>query len=205
MWYNAAMDDLEFVHKFVKGDIQAREEFLKRYSRLIYNYIYHVLTVKGLKDYLTYVDDIFQGFVLFVIEDDCKRLKSFKARNNCTFATWIRQLTINFTRDYLRKIKPLFSIDAEINDEQSLKDILADNSLPVRESLSIEERLRVLDYCIDLLTRDEKYFLELNFNQGVSLEVLRDYFKVSRGAIDMQKNRIIKKLKECFKGKGFLS
>ncbi|OQB09744.1 MAG: RNA polymerase sigma factor SigW [Candidatus Omnitrophica bacterium ADurb.Bin205] len=199
------MDDLEFVHKFVKGDIQAREEFLKRYSRLIYNYIYHVLTVKGLKDYLTYVDDIFQGFVLFVIEDDCKRLKSFKARNNCTFATWIRQLTINFTRDYLRKIKPLFSIDAEINDEQSLKDILADNSLPVRESLSIEERLRVLDYCIDLLTRDEKYFLELNFNQGVSLEVLRDYFKVSRGAIDMQKNRIIKKLKECFKGKGFLS
>ena len=205
MWYNAAMDDLEFVHKFVKGDIQAREEFLKRYSRLIYNYIYHVLTVKGLKDYLTYVDDIFQGFVLFVIEDDCKRLKSFKARNNCTFATWIRQLTINFTRDYLRKIKPLFSIDAEINDEQSLKDILADNSLPVRESLSIEERLRVLDYCIDHLTRDEKYFLELNFNQGVSLEVLRDYFKVSRGAIDMQKNRIIKKLKECFKGKGFLS
>ena len=199
------MDDLEFVHKFVKGDIQAREEFLKRYSRLIYNYIYHVLTVKGLKDYLTYVDDIFQGFVLFIIEDDCKRLKSFKARNNCTFATWIRQLTINFTRDYLRKIKPLFSIDAEINDEQSLKDILADNSLPVRESLSIEERLRVLDYCIDLLTRDEKYFLELNFNQGVSLEVLRDYFKVSRGAIDMQKNRIIKKLKECFKGKGFLS
>jgi len=189
------MDDLEFVHKFVKGDIQAREEFLKRYSRLIYNYIYHVLTVKGLKDYLTYVDDIFQGFVLFVIEDDCKRLKSFKARNNCTFATWIRQLTINFTRDYLRKIKPLFSIDAEINDEQSLKDILADNSLPVRESLSIEERLRVLDYCIYLLTRDEKYFLELNFNQGVSLEVLRDYFKVSRGAIDMQKNRIIKKLK----------
>ncbi len=199
------MDDLEFVHKFVKGDIQAREEFLKRYSRLIYNYIYHVLTVKGLKDYLTYVDDIFQGFVLFIIEDDCKRLKSFKARNNCTFATWIRQLTINFTRDYLRKIKPLFSIDAEINDELSLKDILADNSLPVRDSLSIEERLRVLDYCIDHLTRDEKYFLELNFNQGVSLEVLRDYFKVSRGAIDMQKNRIIKKLKECFKGKGFLS
>lgn len=199
------MDDLEFVHKFVKGDIQAREEFLKRYSRLIYNYIYHVLTVKGLKDYLTYADDIFQGFVLFVIEDDCKRLKSFKARNNCTFATWIRQLTINFTRDYLRKIKPLFSIDAEINDELSLKDILADNSLPVRESLSIEERLKVLDYCIDHLARDEKYFLELNFNQGVSLEVLRDYFKVSRGAIDMQKNRIIKKLKECFKGKGFLS
>ena len=199
------MEDLEFVHKFVKGDIQAREEFLKRYSRLIYNYIYHVLAVKGLNDYLTYVDDIFQGFVLFVIEDDCKRLKSFKARNNCTFATWIRQLTINFTRDYLRKIKPLFSIDAEINDELSLKDILVDNSLPVRESLSIEERLRVLDYCIDHLTRDEKYFLELNFNQGVSLEVLRDYFKVSRGAIDMQKNRIIKKLKECFKGKGFLS
>ena len=199
------MDDLELVHKFVKGDIQAREEFLNRYSRLIYNYIYHVLTVKGLNDYLSYVDDIFQGFILFVIEDDCKRLKCFKARNGCTFATWIRQLTINFTRDYLRKIKPLFSLEAESNDELSLKDILMDNSLPLRESLSIEEKLKVLDYCIELLSREERYFLELNFNQGVSLEILRDYFNITRGAIDMQKSRIIKRLRECFKGKGFLS
>jgi len=197
------MDDLEFVHKFVKGDIQTREEFLKRYSRLIYNYIHHVLRVKGLDRYVDYASDIFQGFIAFIIDDDCKKLKSFKAKNGCTFATWIRQLTINFTRDYLRRIKPELSLDSEREDGSSLKDILVNTSLPVTEELSMDERIKTLDYCIELLSREEKYFVELNFSQRVSLEALRDFLKVSRGAIDMQKSRLVKKLKDCFRSKGF--
>ena len=35
------------------------------------------------------------------------------------------------------------------------------------------------------------------------LEVLKEHFRVSRGAIDMRKSRIIDRLRECFKHKGF--
>jgi len=199
------MDDLDFVHKFVQGDIPAREEFLKRYSRLIYNYIHHVLRVKGLNLYTENVDDIFQSFFAFIIEDSCKRLRSFKAKNGCTLATWIRQLTINFTRDYLRKIKPKISIDSETEDGASLKDMLVDSSLPVGDILSMQERLKVLDYCIELLSNEDKFLLELNINQGVGLEDLRSLLNISRGAIDMRKARIIDRLRDCFKDKGFLS
>jgi RNA polymerase sigma factor (sigma-70 family) len=199
------MDDLEFVHKFVKGDIPTREEFHKRYSRLIYNYIHHVLAVRGLRDYLDCVDDIYQGFFAFIMDEDCKRLKSFKARNGCTLATWIRQLTINFTRDYLRRLKPMLSIDSEADDALGLKDTLKDGSSSITETISMDERVKVLDYCIELLSNEDKYFIELNFNQGISLEILKDFFRVSRGAIDMQRARILERLRECFKNKGFLS
>ncbi|MBN2831631.1 MAG: sigma-70 family RNA polymerase sigma factor [Candidatus Omnitrophica bacterium] len=197
------MDDLEFVHKFIKGDIPTREEFHKHYSRLIYNYIHHVLTVKGLESHQDSIDDIYQGFFVFIMEEDCKRLKSFKAKNGCTFATWIRQLTINFTRDYLRKLKPAFSIDSETDDNLSLKDTLKDGSLSVSEILSIDETMKVLDYCIELLSLEDKYFIELNFNQRIGLETLKDFFSLSRGAIDMRRARIIKRLRDCFKSKGF--
>jgi len=85
----------------------------------------------------------------------------------------------------------------------SLQDTLADDSLPVTETLSMDERLKILDYCIELLSSEDKYFIELNFNQEISLETLRDFLKLSRGAIDMKKARLIRRLKECFKGKGF--
>ncbi len=198
------MDDLEFVHKFVKGDIPSREEFLKRYSRLIYNYIYHILRLKGFNLYAESADDIFQSFFAFIIEEDCKRLRSFRAKNGCTLATWIRQLAINFTIDYLRKIKRKISVDTEAEDCDSLKDILADNnSLPVTDTLNTKERLKVLAYCIELLNTDDRFFLELNLNQGVRLEDLKTILRLSRGAIDMRKSRIINKLKDCFRGRGF--
>ncbi|PIP19495.1 MAG: hypothetical protein COT38_03065 [Candidatus Omnitrophica bacterium CG08_land_8_20_14_0_20_41_16] len=197
------MDDLEFVQRFIKGDNQARDQFIKRYSRLIYNYIHHILGAKGFKSPSDYVDDIFQGFISFLIDEDCKKLRIFKAKNGCTLATWLRQLSINFTLDYLRRIRPEFSLDAETEEGTSLKDILKDDSLSAVETLSKEEEVKALDDCIEALDSGDKFFVELNFNQKVSLEIIRDFLKLSRGAIDMQKSRLMQRLKDCFKRKGF--
>ena len=60
-----------------------------------------------------------------------------------------------------------------------------------------------LEDCIAELNNQSKLLIELNINQGVRLEVIKNLFRISRGAIDMQKARIMDKLKECFKGKGF--
>ena len=197
------MDDLEFVRQFVSGESQARDQFIKRYSRLIYNYIQYVLGAKGFKDASIYAEDIFQGFITFLIEKDCKKLRAFKAKNGATLATWIRYLVINFTKDYLRRLKPVLSLDIEKEEGGGFQDILADDSSSALEELSKKEEFKVLDDCIDLLDNEERYFLELNFQQKVSLEIMRDFLKLTRGAIDMQKTRLMRKLRDCFKRKGF--
>jgi len=197
------MDDLEFVRQFVSGESQARDQFIKRYSRLIYNYIQYVLGAKGFKDTSIYAEDIFQGFITFLIEKDCKKLRAFKARNGATLATWIRYLVINFTKDYLRRLKPVLSLDIEKEEGGGFQDILADGSSSALDELSKKEEFKVLDDCIDLLDNEERYFLELNFQQKVSLEIMRDFLKLTSGAIDMQKTRLMRKLRDCFKRKGF--
>ena len=198
------MDDLEFVQRCVKGDKQALDEFLNKYSRLIYNYIQNVLSVKGYAFSQNHINDIFQEIFCSLAKDNFKKLRSFKARNGCSLASWLRQVSINFTIDYIRKIKPTVSIDEETDDGLSLKDLLADGSRPVSDTLSYEEKLEGLKDCIEKLDNAGKYFLELHINRGLRLEQLKDYFKLSRGAIDMQKSRLIDKLRECFKGKGIL-
>ena len=195
---------MEFVRKCSTGDIQSWDEFLERYSRLIYKYIHSVLNSKNIfASNQDYVDDIFQEFFSVLIQNDYKKLRSFKARNNCSLASWLRQVVINFTLDYLRRVRQAVSFDAEPEEGLGLKEILSDGSISVPELLSREEMLKSLEDCVGELSNHNKLFIELNINQGIRLEALKDLFKLSRGAIDMQKSRIMDRLKECFKRKGF--
>jgi len=202
---NFTMDDLEFVQRCVKGDNrQTWDEFLKRYSRLIYNYIHAVLRLKGYPPAEEQASDIFQELFCSLIKDNCRKLRSFSARNGCTLASWLRQVSINFTIDYLRKRKPAVSLDAENEEGFGLQDVLSNGSKHIADSLSALETLDKLKECIDILDNDDKYFLQMHIQQGVRLEDLRQQLGVSRGAIDMQKARIIKRLRDCFRSKGFL-
>jgi len=197
------MRDLEFIKRCVKRENLAWDEFVGKYSHLIYNYIYSVLKTKGLILSQENINDLFQGIFLSLINDNCRKLKSFKARNGCSLASWLRQITINYTIDFLRKLKPLVSIDEESEDDFSLKDILVDGSDSATEKLSQKEKLKSLKACIARLDTDDKYFLELHFHRDFSLEELKKSFKTSRPAIDMRKYRIIRALRECFISKGF--
>lgn len=198
------MDDLDFIQSCSNGDKHSWDEFLTRYSRLIYCYILFVLKKGRPAATEDIASDIFNGIICLLIENDYRKLKSFKARNGSSFATWLRVVTIHFTIDYLRKQKPGISMDQEDQDGLSLKEIIADKSEPAIDAAHKADMLKRLEECLEFLDDDEEFFLELHINQGVKLNLLKEYFQVSRGAIDMQKARIIHKLRDCFKKKGVL-
>lgn len=200
------MDDLEFVQGCIKGDKQSWIEFLSRYSHLIYNYIYSVLAVKGRNFSTDQVDDLFQEIFHTLIKDNYKKLATYQARNGCSLASWLRQVTVNFTIDYLRRLKPsVVSIDAETEEGFSLKDTLADLAPAAADFLNEQDRRKTLYECIDLLDSGEQYFMELFLGQELNLEQIKEHLKLNRGAVDMRKSRIFQKLQECFKKKGFIA
>ncbi|MCX5695025.1 MAG: sigma-70 family RNA polymerase sigma factor [Candidatus Omnitrophica bacterium] len=199
------MEDLKFVQRCAKGDNSAWAEFVQQYSRLIYGYIHSVLKFKSQKQFTQdNINDIYQDIFVLLAKDNFRKLKTFKGKNGCSLASWLRQVTINYTIDYLRRVKPAVSLEEEIGEEMTLKDILADDSTPIKDILNFKEKLNGLKDCIGGLDRDDRYFLELNLNQHLTLEELRGLFKVSRGTVDMRKARIVQRLKDCFKKKGFL-
>jgi RNA polymerase sigma-70 factor (ECF subfamily) len=199
------MDDLEFVQRCVKGDKISWDEFLDKYSRLIYTYIHSVIEIKGLPLTQSNKEDIFQELIFSLIKNNCKKLKSFRALNGCSLASWLRQVSINFTIDCLRKINPPeIPLDEKTQEGLGLKEIIIDKAQMPRDKAINREKLVFLADCIKQLDTEDKYFLELNLNVGLSLEGLKDHFKVSRGAIDMRRSRIIQRLRDCFRKKGFV-
>ncbi len=199
------MNDLEFLQSCLKGDKQSWAEFILRYSPLIYNYIYSVLTVKGRTVSPEQVEDIFQEIFHALIKDNYRKLSTYQGKNGCSLASWLRQVTINFTIDYLRKLKPILSLDAQDEQGFTLADTLKDLSPGAIEFLNDQDRRKTLQECIGLLESGEQYFLELFLNQQLTLEEIKEHLKINRGAVDMRKGRIFQKLQDCFKNKGFLS
>ncbi|MFH1397341.1 MAG: sigma-70 family RNA polymerase sigma factor [Candidatus Omnitrophota bacterium] len=197
------MRDLEFAHRCATGNKALWDKFVDRYSRLIYKYIRSVLTSKGFVITQDNLSDIFQGIFLSLIKDNFNKLRSFKAKNGSSLASWLRQVTINATLDYSRKLMPMKSIEQENEDDLSLKDILPDSALLARDKISHEEKITKLRDCIKKMVRKDKYFLELHLNRGLKIDQLKRHLKMSRAAIDMRKSRIIDKLRDCFKTKDF--
>jgi len=198
------MNDLEFVQQCVQGDKQAWNNFVERYSKLIYNYIHSVLKLQGYLATEQNVNDIFQEVFLLLTQDNFRKLKTFQARNGCKLASWLRQVVINCSLTFLRRYKPAVSLDENNDEGSSLKDVLLDSSLAIHDTLSNKERLAQLAECVEKLELDDKYLLELHINQGLELGQVQNHLKISRGALDMRKKRAIERLRDCFKTKDFM-
>jgi len=198
------MGDLEFVQRCASGDKLAWDQFIEKYSRLIYSSLYSALRLKGRNLTQETVNELFQEIILSLIQNNFKKLKTFRAKNGCTLVGWLRQVAINHAIDYLRKHGGPVSLDAEDHEGNSLKDVIPSAQAGAPEVVMQKERMRQLTKCIKALERQEKYFLELHFNRGLDFETLMKHLQLSRAAVDMRKSRIIARLRECFKRKGFV-
>jgi RNA polymerase sigma factor (sigma-70 family) len=199
------MDDLQFVRTCADLDPKAWDEFLDRYSRLIYTYIYRVcVNLHGLQRDEQLIKDIFQGLLTSLLKEDAKRLRSYKGLNGCSFASWLRLVTVNFTLSSLRKLHPAIPLDAENEDGTSLGDIIKDEHALQDESAIRNEHAAKLKECIKRLDKDDKLLVQLHISRGLSLEAVRQVFGISRSAVDNRKSRLVQRLRECFKSKGIL-
>jgi RNA polymerase sigma-70 factor (ECF subfamily) len=199
------MNEQEFIQRCLRQEKGAWDEFVDRYSRLIYNYIYSIFQIKGVSPPCDIVNELFQEIFLSLIKDNFKKLRQFKGRNNASLASWLRIITINFCLDSLRREKKMTSsLEEDLNNQgSSLKDILADQRILADQALTDEERLGHLSECIDILNSQDRYFLEMHIYQGLNLSDIQVSLGISRGAVDMRKTRLIQKLRDCFREKGF--
>lgn len=194
--------DLEFVQRCVRGERRAWDEFLTRYSRLIYASIFTAARCSGVFLSPAEKDDIFQETVLSLLDENFRRLRSFRGLNGCRLASWLRQVTINLTLRRISRQRPGFSLDEEDAAGVALKETLADPGMSSAEAAQSHEEISRLAECIESLELRDKYFLELNLQLGLNIEEIKEHLKITRGAADMRKARIVERLRDCFQGKG---
>ncbi len=147
-----------------KGDQRAFAEIVELYKDKIFHLAYRMLNNRH------EAEDIVQETFLRVY----KNLDRYDV--NQKFSTWIYRIGTNLCIDRLRKRKPTYSLDADINDQEGMDGysmLPSDDHTPESEML-ISETQQIIHQAIDSLPAKYKTIMILRYIQDMSLQEISD-------------------------------
>jgi len=147
-----------------KGDQRAFAEIVELYKDKIFHLAYRMLSNRH------EAEDVVQETFLRVY----KNLDRYD--ENQKFSTWIYRIGTNLSIDRLRKRKPSFSLDADLNESEGMDGyslIPSDNRTPESEML-LSETQRIIHQAIDGLPAKYKTIMILRYIQDLSLQEISE-------------------------------
>ena len=152
----------------LKGDQQAFAEIVELYKDKIYYLGYRMLNNRH------EAEDVVQETFLRVF----KSLDRYDPGQK--FSTWIYRIATNLSIDRLRKRKPTYSLDADMNDQEGLDGysmLPSDDRTPESEFMISETKQTVYD-AIESLPAKYKSVMILRYLQEMSLQEISDVLDI---------------------------
>lgn len=156
--------DVRLVKLARKGDQRAFAEIVELYKDKIFHLAYRMLNNRH------EAEDIVQETFLRVY----KNLDRYD--ENQKFSTWIYRIGTNLCIDRLRKRKPSYSLDADMNDQEGMDGysmIPSDDRSPETEML-LSETQRIIHESIESLPAKYKTIMLLRYIQDLSLQEISE-------------------------------
>lgn len=177
-------DDRELVRRCVDGEAGSWEEFVEKFSGLIYWAIKRKLYRYGCTYLASEAAEIYQRIFASIWEK--KSLLSVSERGN--IAPWLIVLASNMTIDFIRK-KRL--------EENFIRDGLASEQNPQQNEapLLLSEERCLLDEALKLLNKREKACLELNCIAGKKHREIAEIFDMPVNSVSTAIARAKNKIK----------
>ncbi|CAH0122662.1 RNA polymerase sigma factor FliA [Paenibacillus sp. CECT 9249] len=147
-----------------KGDQRAFAEIVDLFKDKIFHLAYRMLNNRH------EAEDVVQDTFLRVF----KNLDRYDEHQK--FSTWIYRIGTNLCIDRLRKRKPTYSLDAEMNDQEGIDGysmIPSDDVTPESE-LIVSETQQLIRDAIDTLPAKYKSVMILRYLQDLSLQEISD-------------------------------
>lgn len=181
------------------GDSHTWEDFINRYSGLVYKVFYNKSFGFSRED----VEDNFNEFFHGLIKDNFRKIALFEGRNNCSFPTYLKKIALNQAIDYnKRRIKKwMVSLNqtwSGKNQEegQELGDRVAlPEKVPMENLLSQEQREMFCNALYQLRPKQMLIVVMIAYHNFDRIE-LGKLVDATRANIDVIYNRTKEKMRE---------
>jgi len=187
--------DKELLKACFNSDRAAMEEFIRKFSKLVYYSIHQAFKIKSISPQPEEIEDLFGDIFLSLFESDFTRLRSFKGRNGCSLASWIRLISSRRSIDYMRERGRNHSV-RQMEDFAIEEHTSADNP---EDELFEKERASLASEIVSTLPPDDLVFLSLYYEQELDPEKIADILHVSVGTVYSKKHRLQDKLRRMLK------
>lgn len=187
--------DRDLVLRCIRKEEEAWNEFVRRYSRLIYHQIYHCLRTRAVSVQREDVEDFCNSVFLALLKDDGKKLRYFEGK--CSLASWVRTITKNEVIDQLRRKQAHVSLDGKDPNGVSLSDRLPDPNPIAEDYLDYAQKRATLTHILNLVSPEDRRLAVLTYQSEMLPEEIAAELGISKAAVYTRKNRLQKKLRRA--------
>jgi len=186
-------EDSRLVSLSKQGDLDAFEELVKKYQKMIMNIAYRMLG--NHEDAYEVVQDAFIAAY--------KGIRNFEEK--ARFSTWLYTIAVNLSRNRFKQIKTQqyyekISIDDPVVAERNRADADPPSDEPsALERLERKDLQRQVQRCIDSLDGEFKEVVVLRDIESFSYDEISDMLKIPEGTVKSRLFRARHALKDCLK------
>ena len=191
----SATDDVALIQRCVTGDSQALEEFVERFSRLIYDSTLRTLRLYGISGARDLVADLHNEVFVVLLDRECKALREFEGRNGCRLASYLRTIAVRRTIDFVRARKFLVPLELD----ESTDGVMPRTAFLSSVDTGAQERAHaawVTEELLATLREEDRQFCLLLTNESLAPADIARQLRISLSAFYVRKHRILKKLRQ---------
>lgn len=182
--------DTEIVERILKGDIDAFEELIDKYQKMIYNLAYRMFN--NASD----AEDITQEVFLKIYRniEKCSGKPSIK--------TWVYTITYNTCIDEIRKNKgkEKISLDKNLSSDDGVYSFELDSKEPTPEMYLLnKEGIKDIENAINQLNETNRTLVFLRDVKGLSYNEISEIMDMNIGTVKSRLNRARNNLKNILK------
>lgn len=181
-----------FLEACINRDERAWDEFITKYSKLIYNYIIKTLKRYNFQFQSDELEEIYNRIFAALLENGCRRLQNFRGTTEKSFTAYLREICFHNTVDFLRERR--FFLDIEDIPESSSVDSSYDN-------LELKQLQHIIGELKKELNPRHQLFFKLIFEEELSSDEVGRIMNLKLNAIHQLKFRLVNKLVQIAKEK----
>lgn len=168
------MNDMEkmLIHRCKKGDLAAFEILIFRYQKKTYN------IALGMVGNIEDAKDVAQDSLIKAFQN----IKTFKGKSK--FSTWLYRITINTSKDFLRKKRNRMAVE-NIDAVEEIQDKALEPSEQLEQT---QERKRIMQ-AIGQLNEEYRDIIVLRDLQGFSYQEIADLLLINLGTVKSRISR----------------
>jgi RNA polymerase sigma-70 factor (ECF subfamily) len=187
-------EELELLRSCIRGDKDAWDAFVERYSSLIHFHIHRCLRANAVPANREDVEDLYHSVFQALLEDDRRRLRQFEGR--CSLGSWIQIITTRTVIDALRKRRAPTPLDAEDRDGLALHERICDPNPGVEEEIVDAQRRELLRKALMEISPEERLLAVLTYQREMPVEEIAEVMNLTKEAVYTRKHRLKDKLRK---------
>ncbi len=179
------VDMTKFLQACINRDEGAWDEFVTKYSKLIYNYIIKTLKRYNFQFQTDEWEEVYNRIFASLLEHDCRRLQNFRGNTERSFTAYLREICFHNTIDFLRERRTF--LDIETVPECSSRNVGYNN-------LDLKQLRKIIAELKKELNPRHQLFFKLLFEDELSSEEISRIMNLKLNAIHQLKFRLVNKL-----------